>query len=256
MRVQAEGLRVQIGGAEILRGVSLEAKSGEFVGIIGPNGSGKSTLLKCLCRVLQPVRGSVSIGGAALASMTYRESAKRVAVVAQHAPAGFDFTALEMALLGRAPHKRGLERDGARDYEIARAAMETVGLAGLEERTFSTLSGGERQRVLLAQALTQQTPCLLLDEPTNHLDIHHQLRLMEIVKSLGVTVIAAIHDLNLAAAYCDRLYVLRDGEMAASGAAGDVLTRALIRDVYGVDAEILRSRAGGNHIAFSKIVEF
>jgi iron complex transport system ATP-binding protein len=143
-----------------------------------------------------------------------------------------------------------LERDSASDYKIARDALETVGLRELEGRVFSTLSGGERQRALLAQALVQQTPCLLLDEPTNHLDIRHQLRIMEIVKSLDITVIAAIHDLNIAAAYCDRLYVLLDGRVAASGAPEETLTNSLLSEIYGVDTEILRNRLGGIHIIF------
>jgi iron complex transport system ATP-binding protein len=250
MRVRAENIRVKLGGAEILHGVSLEASDGEFVGVIGPNGSGKSSLLKCICRALMPSGGSITLDGENIARMSYRESARRVASVAQNSPAGIDFTVLEMTLIGRSPHKRGMERDNAQDYEIARSALETVGLTGLEERAFSTLSGGERQRTALAQALAQQTPCLLLDEPTNHLDIHHQLNIMEIVKSLGVTVIAAIHDLNIAAAYCDKLYVLRGGQIEASGAPEETLTPALIRDVYGVEAEISRDRAGGIRIIF------
>jgi iron complex transport system ATP-binding protein len=250
MEIQARGLWVRLGGAEILRDVSLEAATGEVVGLIGPNGSGKSTLLKCLCRVVKPARGTVALGGQALGRMSFRESALRVAVVAQHGISGFDFTALALTLMGRAPHKRGLAPDTPRDYAIARNALETVGLAGMEARPFSTLSGGERQRVLLAQALAQQTPCLLLDEPTNHLDIQQQLRFMEIVKTLGGTVLIALHDLNLAMAYCTRLYVLAQGQIVTSGPPAQVLTPERIRAVYGVDAEVLRGRGDGACIAF------
>lgn len=250
MRVTTEELRAELGGTGILHGVDIDVHSGEFVGIIGPNGSGKSTLLKCIYRVLQPSAGVISLDSVPLDSLKTRESAKRIAVVSQHNPVGFDFTVLEMVLMGRSPHKKAMERDNAKDYRIVREAIETVGLAGMEERIFATLSGGERQRVILAQALAQQTPCLVLDEPTNHLDIKYQLQLMDIVKGLGVTVVAAIHDLNIAAEYCDRLYALVDGEIIAEGAPEEVLTPEWIRRIYEVDSQIISDERGKIHVLY------
>lgn len=244
MRVCAKNIHVLLSGAKILNGVNIEADKGRFVGIIGPNGSGKSTLLKCIYRVLKPETGAIFLDGRELSGYTVKESAKRLGVVAQHSSSGFDFTVLEMVMMGRAPHKKALERDTAEDYRIAREALKTVGLASFEGRGISTLSGGERQRVILARALAQQTSCLILDEPTNHLDIKYQLQLLRIVKESGKTVISAIHDLNIAAKYCDTLYVLSGGEIKALGPPESVLTEELISDVYGVNAHITNGEMG------------
>ena len=142
--------------------------------------------------------------------------------------------------MGRSPHKKILERDNLKDFLIARQALKKVGLEDFEERNFSTLSGGEQQRVILARALTQQTECLVLDEPTNHLDIKYQLQIMDIVKSLGLTVIAAIHDLNIAAMYCDRLVAIEDGQVVGVGTPQELLTEKFIYDMYGVESQINR----------------
>lgn len=238
MRVSTQELCVTLGGRAILQNVSLTVEPKQFVGVIGPNGSGKSTLLKCMYRMQKPDAGSVLFDDVPLLQMRVRESARRVAVLAQHNDYSFDFTVREMVLLGRTPHKRMLERDTGEDFAIAQAALEQVGLQGFEERLFFSLSGGERQRVLLARALAQQTPCLILDEPTNHLDIQYQLQLMEIVRGLGITVIAAIHDLNIAAMYCDAVYVLHDGRIVAQGTPREVLTPELIAQVYRVRASV------------------
>ena len=152
--------------------------------------------------------------------------------------------------MGRSPHKKALERDNARDYEIVEEALRTVQMEEFGDRVFSTLSGGEQQRVILARALAQQTPALILDEPTNHLDITHQLLLMELVKNLDVTVISAIHDLNIAAAYCDRIYVLKDGKMEGYGTPKEVLTPEMLRRIYKVDAEITYDSKGKMHILY------
>ena len=152
--------------------------------------------------------------------------------------------------MGRAPHKRALERDSAADFKIVYEAMERVGVASLCDRLFSTLSGGEQQRVLLARALAQQTPCLILDEPTNHLDIKYQLELLDLVRSLDRTVIAAIHDLNIAAMYCDTIFVMQSGRIVAAGAPRDVLTRSLIRSVYEVDADVFTDSDGLLRVLF------
>jgi len=152
--------------------------------------------------------------------------------------------------MGRAPHKKTLERDNADDYRIVEEALKTVQMDKFADRSFSTLSGGEQQRVILARALAQQTPALILDEPTNHLDITHQIMLMKLVKNLDVTVISAIHDLNIAAAYCDRIYVLKDGVLEGEGTPGEVLTPELIRRIYKVESEVVYDSQGKMHILF------
>ncbi len=238
MKIETRGLTAAPGGKEILHGIDLAAHEGQLVGVIGPNGSGKSTLLKCIYRTLRPTGGAVLLDGRELERYTVRQSAQNLAVVAQHNAYAFDFTVEEIVLMGRAPHKRALDRDTAQDRQIAAGALEAVGLAGFAHRSFSTLSGGERQRVILARALAQQTPCLILDEPTNHLDIQHQLGMMDLVRASGKTVLAALHDLNIAAAYCDWLFALQDGHLVGSGRPRDLLTPAFIRQVYHVEARV------------------
>lgn len=250
MKVEAEQVEVSYGARKILKEVSMNAGAREFVGIIGPNGSGKSTLLKCMYRILKPEKGCIYLDGREMQSMSVRESARKMAVVAQHNYYYFEFSVSEVVLMGRAPHKKALERDNARDYEIVEEALKTVGMWEFRQRSFSTLSGGEQQRVILARALAQQTPCLILDEPTNHLDITHQLQLMKLVKQLDATIISAIHDLNIAAAFCDKLYALKDGEIVGYGTPEEVLTREFIQEVYEVEAEIARDRKGKIHILF------
>ncbi len=250
MEIRASDVRAVLGGSQILRGVDLRAERGELVGVIGPNGSGKSTLLKCIYRVLKPTGGAVWLDGRALSEYSYKASARRVAVVAQHNYYNFDFSVQDVVMMGRAPHKRTLDRDNAQDRQMAARALETVGMADFARRSFATLSGGEQQRVILARALAQDTPCLILDEPTNHLDIKFQLQLMDIVKGLDRTVIAAIHDLNIAAMYCDRLYAVREGRVVASGRPEEVLTPELIRTVYEVEAQVLRDERGGLRIFY------
>lgn len=250
MNVKAEDIKLSYGAEAILKGVSMEAGNREFVGLIGPNGSGKSTLLKCVYRVLSPDKGAVFLDGKPLKDMNYKTSARSLGVVAQHNYYNFDFSVREVVLMGRSPHKKALERDNAEDYTIVAEALEKVGMADFAARSFSTLSGGEQQRVILARALAQQTPCLILDEPTNHLDITHQLQLLKIVKQLDVTVISAIHDLNIAAMFCDRLYVLKNGEIVAEGTPREVLTRELIREIYEVESDIVEDSKGNMHILF------
>lgn len=250
MNISAKDIRLSYGAEEILKGVSVHSGSREFVGLIGPNGSGKSTFLKCIYRILKPNAGQIFLGEEELQTMSVKESARRMGVVAQHNYYNFEFTVKEVVMMGRSPHKKTLERDNARDYEIVDQALKTVGMEEFAQRSFSTLSGGEQQRVILARALAQQTPCLILDEPTNHLDITHQLQLMRIVKNLPVTVISAIHDLNIAAMFCDRIYVLQKGQIMAQGTPREVLTEELIRQVYQVEAEIVEDSKKQMHILF------
>ena len=244
MNIDVKELQAVLGGATILKGVDLNISGSKVVGVIGPNGSGKSTLLRCIYRVLKPSAGAVFLDGRPMQQIPVRESAQKIAVVAQHNFYNFEFSVEEVVLMGRSPYKKALERDNAEDYRIVRHALDQVGMGAFAERSFFTLSGGEQQRVILARALAQQTPCLILDEPTNHLDITYQLELMDIVQGLGRTVVAAIHDLNIAAMYCTRLFVMEKGQLVASGTPEEVLTPELIRQVYGVKAKVFRDEAG------------
>ena len=238
------------GETAALSHISFHLMPEEFLAVGGPSGCGKSTLLKCIYRVLKADSGAVYLDGEELYAMNAKSSAKKMAVVAQHNYYNFDFSAREVVLMGRAPHKKTLERDNADDYRIVEEALKTVQMDKFADRSFSTLSGGEQQRVILARALAQQTPALILDEPTNHLDITHQIMLMKLVKNLDVTVISAIHDLNIAAAYCDRIYVLKDGVLEGEGTPGEVLTPELIRRIYKVESEVVYDSQGKMHILF------
>lgn len=250
MNIESKTVESVLGGNQILKGIDLKVNDRELLGIIGPNGSGKSTFLKCLYRVLKPTAGAVYLDGRSLSGYSYKESAKSLAVVAQHNYYNFDFSVRDVVLMGRAPHKRALDRDNAEDFHIVDDALKTVGMYDFAERSFSTLSGGEQQRVILARALAQQTPCLCLDEPTNHLDIKYQLQLMDLVRGLDRTVISVIHDLNIAAMYCDRLYALKDGEIVGEGTPSELLTPEFIRRVYEVDSEVITDGNGILHILF------
>lgn len=250
MKLQVQDVQVSIKGNDIVKGVTLNASGKEIVGIIGPNGSGKSTLLKAVYRVLKPSSGAVYLDGKAVADMSLRSSAQKMGVMAQQSDFSFDFTVEKMVRIGRTPYKRMMEGDNAEDERLINDAMEMTGTAPLRKRGFSTLSGGEKQRVLIARALAQQTPVLILDEPTNHLDIKYQLQLMEIVKKLDCTVVAAIHDLNIAAMYCDRLYALKDGQIVGEGTPRSLLTAQFLRDLYEVDAHTHVDADGRLHILF------
>ncbi|MGN0354685.1 MAG: ABC transporter ATP-binding protein [Muricoprocola sp.] len=248
--IEAKDIQISFGAKEILKGVSLDVPQKSFIGIIGPNGSGKSTMLKCIYRTLTPNSGAVFIEGKGLPEMKPKESAKKLAVVAQHNYYNFEFSVTEVVLMGRSPHKKAMERDNAKDYEIVYDCLKQVGMEEFADRSFSTLSGGEQQRVILARALAQKTPCLVLDEPTNHLDITHQLQLLKIVKQLDITVISAIHDLNIAAAFCDKIYVMNEGQIIAGGPPKKILTVPFLREIYHVETEITYDSMGNMHILF------
>ncbi len=236
MKLEAAGITAVLDGHTIVSSATLEVGEGEVVGLVGPNGSGKSTLLRCVYRVLRPHAGLVSIDGDDVWGLAPRAAARRTAVVVQEPPSDFDFAVRDMVMMGRSPHLGMLERGTETDDRIVDEALDRVGASTFADRGFLTLSGGEKQRVLLARALAQQSRLLVLDEPTNHLDILHQLEVLELVRSLGVATLAALHDLNLAACYCDRVYVLAGGEVAASGPPEEVLTPELVRAVFGVGA--------------------
>ena len=250
MEILTKAVKVFIGNKEILKGIDFNVHNKEFIGIIGPNGSGKSTFLKCVYRVQKPTAGKIFLNGKSLDEMSYRESALHLAVVAQHNSYSFDFDVLQVVLMGRSPHKKMLDRDNAEDYVIARNALKTVGLEGFEKRSFITLSGGEQQRVILARALTQQTECMVLDEPTNHLDIKYQLQIMDIVKGLDLTVMAAVHDLNIAAMYCDRLIAIKEGMIVGCDTPENLLTEEFIYKLYEVKVRVDGRENGRIHISY------
>ncbi|MHB9145527.1 MAG: heme ABC transporter ATP-binding protein [Symbiobacteriia bacterium] len=228
-------------GQPVLQGVSLSFPPGSFCGIVGPNGSGKSTLLKALTGVLPPLQGEVTSGDQPLSRLGPAAVARRLAVVAQDQPADFDFSVLDVVLMGRFAHLGRLQWEGPQDEALAREALALVHAGHLADRDHRALSGGERQRVALARALCQQPEVLLLDEPTSHLDLGHQGEVFNLLESLserGLTVITVLHDLNLAARYCKRLIVMKAGRVVADGPTGKVLTADLVREVYGSEAVV------------------
>jgi iron complex transport system ATP-binding protein len=246
MKITLDRVAVALGGTEIVHDASLTVPSGQFAGLVGPNGSGKSTLLRSVYRVARPLRGTVSVGEHDVWRLPMRAVARHVAVMTQETTADFDLDVLDVTLLGRIPHQRGFGADSAHDLDLAEQALHDVGALHLAERPFAGLSGGEKQRVLLARAIVQQSQVLVLDEPTNHLDIAFQLELMRIIAGLGLTTLAALHDLNLAAAHCDLIAVMDDGRLIAHGPPEDVLTSELIGDVFKVRAHRLTHPETGN----------
>ncbi|WP_455353507.1 ABC transporter ATP-binding protein [Streptomyces sp. SYSU K217416] len=226
------------GGHRLLDSVDLTAAPGETVGIVGPNGSGKTTLLRCVYGALRPTRGRVLLDGDDLRALPPKARARKIGCVPQDGHAGFELTVRDIVAMGRSPHKRFWEPDTASDHGLVHDALTRVGIRALADRAFTALSGGERQRALVARALVQQPALVVLDEPTNHLDIRYQLEVLSLVRDLGTTNLLALHDLNLAAYYCDRLYVLDGGRVVASGTPKDVLTEDLLAAVYGVTAEV------------------
>ncbi|MCE7080256.1 ABC transporter ATP-binding protein [Streptomyces sp. ST2-7A] len=245
MRVTIDALTVEVAGARLVREVSLTAGSGRVVGLVGPNGSGKSTVLRCLYRALRPASGTILLDDEELSGLTPREGARRVAALPQETSGEFDFTVAELVAMGRIPHRGTGGRTTADDEGICAAALERVHASHLAERSFGGLSGGEKQRVLIARALAQQPRVLVLDEPTNHLDIAQQLEVLALVRDSGLTVLAALHDLNLAACHCDELYVIAGGAIVASGPPERVLTAELLAEVFGVAAHPVRHPVTG-----------
>ncbi|MFE5537344.1 ABC transporter ATP-binding protein [Streptomyces sp. NPDC056492] len=238
VELAVEALRYATEGHTLLHGVDLTARPGETVGVVGPNGSGKTTLLRCVYGALRPTAGRVLLDGVDAAGLGAKDRARRVAVVPQDAAGTFGLTVREVVAMGRSPHKRFWEQDGPDDVRRVTEALRTVGAGGFADRRYDGLSGGERQRALVARALVQDPGLLALDEPTNHLDIRYQLEILGLVRALPATALLVLHDLNLAASYCDRLYVLSDGRVAASGTPAQVLTEDLLAEVYGVRTRI------------------
>lgn len=243
MRLQVQDVTFSYPCGRALDHISLQVDRGEFVGLIGPNGSGKSTILKNIYRALRPDSGTIYLDGEALLSMPFRKTALKMAVVGQENEIPFDFSVEEIVSMGRNPHKALFEADNAEDRKIVRHALEHLGIERLAKRNYRHLSGGEKQRVLIARAIAQESDFLILDEPTNHLDISYQMQIFELIKRLNVTVLSAIHDLNMAALYCDRLYVLQEGRVVMQGPPEEVLTPKNIYQIFGVRSAVERHPA-------------
>lgn len=234
----------EVSWLRVLREVSLTVPEGKVTGLIGPNGSGKSSLLRCVYRSVRPDRGRVLLDGADVWHTSAREVARKVAVVTQDTPSDLENTVEQVVALGRIPHLGAFGRLSATEETLIAEAIERCSLGPLAGRAMATLSGGERQRVHLARALVQQPRLLILDEPTNHLDLRHQVEVLQLIRALGITVLVTLHDLQLAAAACDRLIALSVGRVVAQGPATAVITTELLRDVYQVNAEVTADTEG------------
>jgi iron complex transport system ATP-binding protein len=244
IRVRAADVTYAIGGATLVDGIDLEVARGEVLAVAGPNGAGKSTLLRLLAGEIEPTRGVVELAGRALAEIDARERARLRAVMPQETVLQFAFTVEEVVAMGRHPH-RGARP--SRDREAVEDAMRWTEVRELRDRTYLTLSGGERSRTTLARVLAQEAPVLLLDEPTAALDIRHQERALTVARSFadtGRTVVAVLHDLNLAAAYADRIALLDRGRLAGLGSPWTVLNESLLGSVFGHPVRVTRSPWG------------
>ena len=256
--LRAAGVSFGYDENEVLTDTSIEVPTGRLVGVIGPNGSGKTTLLHLLSGLLTPSRGQVSLDGIDLSTLSRPRLARHMAMVPQDTEAAFDYSVLEIVLMGRYPHLGTFGVEGADDYREAERALAATGTADLRHRRFRTLSGGEKQRVVIASALAQltgaETPgprILLLDEPTASLDLAYQLEIEALVRSLhagGATVVLSTHDLNLAAAVCEELVLLRQGRVLASGPTDVTLTEENIQALYDVDVRVTSHAAGGRSL--------
>jgi iron complex transport system ATP-binding protein len=252
MDLSIDGAGVRLGGRWVVDGVHATPPPGALTGLLGPNGAGKSTLLRLIAGLLTPESGAVLVDGGPVHALPRRDRARRIALLEQESSSTVPLTVREVVGLGRIPYRTLWGTDGsAGGHDPVDRALTAAGAAHLADRSWDALSGGERQRVHIARALAQEPHLLLLDEPTNHLDVSAQLSLLRFVRDLGRTTVAALHDLNLAAAYCDHVLVLSQGVLVAAGDPRDVLTPDLISRVYGVDCEVLtHPRTGRPVIAF------
>jgi iron complex transport system ATP-binding protein len=251
MTIATHDVRWAAGGRMIVDGVTLQAAPGRMLGLLGPNGAGKSTLLRLICRLRRVESGVITLGGADIAGLPRAAIARRVALVEQQATTDMQVSVLDVVRLGRTPHRGPLSPWGDRDDAAVEEALRRVGLEGKRSQSWHTLSGGERQRVQIARALAQTPTELLLDEPTNHLDVQHQLEILALVGRLPATSIVALHDLNLAAMFCDAVALLQHGRVVCAGAPEEILTQARIREVFGVRAHVETSPHHGRpHIHY------
>lgn len=244
MELEVRDLSIAIHRKPIVRSVSLTVADGEFVGLLGPNGSGKSTLLRAIYRLNHRYEGQILWDGVDSRRIPQKGFAQRVAVASQFNDIVFDFTVSEVVAMGRAPHTGMLSRETDDNRLVVRESLEMVDMACFADRSFGSLSGGERQRVILARALAQRPQFLILDEPTNHLDIKHQISTLAIARDLGVSCLAALHDLAMASHFVDRAYLLKDGAVVAAGPVDQVVTATNIGAVYDVQSTVARDGGG------------
>ena len=240
-RLELAGVAARLGPHAVLAGVDLSVAPGEVVGVLGRNGAGKTTLLRVACGALAPDAGRVLLDGQEIDSLDRRARARSVALVPQDTLVPFPFSVAELVLMGRTPHLGFLGFEGAHDLDVARAALDRMGIAALADRSVLTLSGGERQLAMVARALAQQPRLLLLDEPTAFLDLRHRLEVLTVVRELaaaGASALVVSHDLGIAARFCDRLVVLGGGQILASGVPSEVLTPETLRAAFGIEAEV------------------
>jgi iron complex transport system ATP-binding protein len=251
MRLAADAVTWRAGGRAIVEAVTLDIRPGEFLALVGANGSGKTTLMSMLAGLKLPHDGRVTLGGQEIGGIGRRDLAKALALVEQQAETGERLTARQVVELGRTPHLRPLSPWSARDRDVVEAALAAVDMTAFADRHWPSLSGGERQRLHIARALAQEPRILLLDEPTNHLDVEHQLGLLALVQGQGMSVVAALHDLNHAAMFADRVAVMDGGRLVALATPADVLTPALIAAVFKVRATVEPAPDGRCFIRFA-----
>lgn len=237
MELTAKEIGINIGKKAIVKNASIWVKSKQFVGLIGPNGCGKSTLLKGIYKSLAPQKGTVYLGDLDVLKTSEKKVSQQLGVVSQFNEMHFDLTVHQMVMLGRTPHKKMLEADKKEDFSIVEDALRRTNLLDYKNRSFLSLSGGEKQRVILARTIAQQPQFMILDEPTNHLDIRYQLEILSCVKQLNIGVLAALHDLETAAYYCDYLYAIKDGQVYIHGTPEEVLTPETIQSLYQVKCQ-------------------
>lgn len=245
MALEINKVTVSLGARTIVKDADIYVPDHKFVGIIGLNGTGKSSLLKAVYGI-NKYSGDITLNGKNLRNVSVKELAKSMAVLIQENVADFDFKVRDIVMLGRLPYKKMLEEDNADDYTIVSQALAYVGMQSFADRYFTTLSGGEKQRVLIARILAQKTDFLILDEPTNHLDIKNQFQFFELIKNMNFTVLAVLHDINIASKFCDYLYVLHNGKIFKAGKPCDIVDEELLETVFGMQAKV--HRLGNNNI--------
>ena len=240
--LEIEKLTYKIDDSLISDGINIKFEENTFTGIIGPNGSGKSTLLKQIYRVLKPTKGKIFFDGIDIEDISSKKMARQMAVLPQENQSDFDYTVREIILMGRFPYHSFFmgDHDFDADINLMKKYLDIVGLREQENQYFKTLSGGEKQRVLLARALVQEAELLILDEVTNHLDIGYQYKVLEILKDLNMTIISAIHDLNLAMKFCDQVVIIDKGRIIVTGNPKDIITRENLKEIFKIDAQIIK----------------
>lgn len=245
--LKVKDISFRYGMDDVLKTISLNIGTGQLVSILGPNGSGKTTLLKNMCNILEPHEGEIDILDQSIEKYSYKELAKKVAVVHQSAEHDFEFSVEDVVLMGRYPYMKHFQNEGANDYKIADEAMRKTSTEHLRHKSIKAISGGERQRVMIARALTQETDILMLDEPISHLDIKYQIEILKLCKKLNMekqlTIVTTLHDINLASRFSDYIVLMKDGAIITYGKPEDVITIENITKVYELDVELILSHS-------------